>query len=49
LKREFKTLLTVGSVLSLVTTYEMGNTANAPPKFKYDNVTLFYSLTLGTT
>jgi hypothetical protein len=23
--------------------------ANAPPKFKYDNVTLFYSLTLGTT
>jgi len=26
----------------------VGNTANAPPKFKYD-VTIFYSLTLGTT
>ena len=37
----------MGSVLSLVTSYEAENTANSPPKFKY-NFTLFYSLTLGT-
>jgi hypothetical protein len=48
-ERVYHILLIVGSVLSLVTSYEVGNMATAPPKFKYDTVTLFYSLTLGTT
>jgi hypothetical protein len=47
-EKVFQILLIVRGVLSLVTSYEVGNTANVSPKFKYDNFTLFYSLTLGT-